>query len=374
MSKANMGAASSAVPGLTFAEARKLTNEVRDHMEAMWTKLLTLYEGQAHTRLGYDSWAVYFEQEFGESKSQGYRMLDAARIMKTLEAHSPIGERPANEGVVRELRPLQKKPEEMAEAWDETVKKHGPKPTARQTRKVVRDRIRPQIRVKKIDENEKPEPKPTPAPKRKHKPLIGKQAVSHDPQVIEWVRDRYDHGWTRDQMVAASVNNTDGWPLPGDHLTNGGVSEIRAVIRALERIEGEPAQGKPVVRKNDTNKRLLKARHAKKNGDLSVLVDVRIGLLEMLRRTELINLVDYADDLSELAQHEFQDIYMELIRFQLWMDRTNAFVQGRIGDAEVRKMIKYLREDTAGCEPFEIELRAKRADKIERQLNNQLGA
>jgi hypothetical protein len=57
-----------------------LTEEVKADAAALWAKLLELYEGGAHKVLGYSSWGAYYEAEFGASKSDGYRLLDAARV------------------------------------------------------------------------------------------------------------------------------------------------------------------------------------------------------------------------------------------------------------------------------------------------------
>lgn len=121
---------------LTRAAARLLTEEVKADAVALWAKLLALYEGKAHIALGYASWAAYCEEEFGESKSHGYRLFEAARVDRAL-SDSPIGERPANEAVARELAPLGDDPELLAEAWAEVIKRHGEEPTAAQTRTTV---------------------------------------------------------------------------------------------------------------------------------------------------------------------------------------------------------------------------------------------
>lgn len=51
---------------LSIDEARRLTDDVKADAAAMWAKLLTLYEGGAHTVLGY-SWADYCATEFDVS-------------------------------------------------------------------------------------------------------------------------------------------------------------------------------------------------------------------------------------------------------------------------------------------------------------------
>lgn len=116
------------------SDARSLTDEVKNDAAALWAKLLALYEGGAHTALGYSSWGAYYEAEFGESGTHGYRLLDSARVVDAIG--SPMGER-----VARELAPvLREAPERVAEVWADVVAEHGPSPTAVQVREHVEPR------------------------------------------------------------------------------------------------------------------------------------------------------------------------------------------------------------------------------------------
>ena len=65
---------------LTEEAARALTDEVKRDAEALWAKLLDLYEGKAHEALGYTSWGDYYTAEFGGSRSAAYRLLEAGRV------------------------------------------------------------------------------------------------------------------------------------------------------------------------------------------------------------------------------------------------------------------------------------------------------
>lgn len=125
-------------PQFDEASARGLTDEVKADAAALWAKLLDLYEGGAHLALGYASWGIYYEAEFGGSKSAAYRILDAARVVPQLGT-APV---PRSESVARELAPLRAEPEQMREAWSEAVEQHGPEPTAAQVREIVR---RPEV-------------------------------------------------------------------------------------------------------------------------------------------------------------------------------------------------------------------------------------
>src|SRR5450755_2126049 len=98
--------------------ARLLTDEGKADAVAVWVKLLRLYEGEAHLALGYSSWGAYYKAEFGESKSQAYRLLDSARVVEALRSPNGDPEPPASEAVARELVPvLKEEPERVEEVW-----------------------------------------------------------------------------------------------------------------------------------------------------------------------------------------------------------------------------------------------------------------
>jgi len=121
--------------------ARALTDSIKRDIEGLWHRLLGAYEQNVHLTLGYPSWGAYCKSEFGTGSSQAYRLLDAGRVARAIEAHSPIGERP-NEGTARELsKVLREEGEEaLAEVWEEIVDEHGPEPTAEKAREVVEAR------------------------------------------------------------------------------------------------------------------------------------------------------------------------------------------------------------------------------------------
>jgi len=56
------------------------------------------------------------------SKSRGYQLLDSGRVVKAIESHSTIVERP-NEAQARELAPLAKAdPQAAAGVWEKSVR------------------------------------------------------------------------------------------------------------------------------------------------------------------------------------------------------------------------------------------------------------
>lgn len=122
---------------LSETQARELTDEVKSDAEALWRKLVELYEGEAHLALGYTSWGAYFETEFGGSRARAYQLLEAGRV---LEAVQNFGLKPANDHQARELAPLLKQPEVLREAWSEVIEEN-PEPTAADVRDVVRRKM-----------------------------------------------------------------------------------------------------------------------------------------------------------------------------------------------------------------------------------------
>lgn len=76
------------------AEARALTDEIKGSVERTWLLLSNAHERKAWAALGYGSWRDYAMAEFGLSQSHAYRLLDAARVVREIEAAagSPFGE------------------------------------------------------------------------------------------------------------------------------------------------------------------------------------------------------------------------------------------------------------------------------------------
>lgn len=147
---------------MTRDDARALTDEVKYDAERLWLKLVDLYNGGAHGALGYKSWRAYCAAEFQLNENAAYHLLGAGRVMDDLwsgsrntESHTNCTTRrpplPTSEGVARELRPVhaEEGPKAVRETWEQVVEEFGPRPTAAQTREVVR-------------RNGAPKPPPTP--------------------------------------------------------------------------------------------------------------------------------------------------------------------------------------------------------------------
>jgi hypothetical protein len=124
------------------SEARRLTDQVKRDVQELWTKLVRLYEGEAHTALGYASWAAYMAAEFGMGQSQAYRLLDAGRVVAVIDGHSPNGGTDdLNERQAREFVPLLKDEQAIVEVWRELREEYGDDLTAVNIKNTVEGRV-----------------------------------------------------------------------------------------------------------------------------------------------------------------------------------------------------------------------------------------
>jgi hypothetical protein len=129
---------------LGSSDARRLTDELKAEVEAVWEKLLILYEGEAWRALGYKSWGAYFEAEFGQSRRRGYQLLEAGRVLVPVKNCSLT---PANEAQARELAPLLDElgEEALVQVWDGLVDEHGLEITAKLVRRAVQAKLKPEV-------------------------------------------------------------------------------------------------------------------------------------------------------------------------------------------------------------------------------------
>jgi hypothetical protein len=119
---------------LSEGEARELTDSVKTDVQTLWANLLALYEGDAHTALGYASWSDYCAAEFGVGRSRSYQLLNAGRVLEVIESQStdrglatelgsdvPREDSLPNEWQARELVPLLDNPPALVAARAEQI-------------------------------------------------------------------------------------------------------------------------------------------------------------------------------------------------------------------------------------------------------------
>lgn len=127
----------------------------------------------------HDTFEAYCEEKWSLAKSQVYRLIDSAQVVRIL---SPIGELPRNEAQARPLTLLDT-PKEQVAAWKEAVKT-APKDnlgqpviTARHVETVVRERIAERAPIAE----QKTQPPLNPAPPFKFEPAAERPVATQSP-------------------------------------------------------------------------------------------------------------------------------------------------------------------------------------------------
>lgn len=222
---------------LTAEDARTLTDEVKQDAHALWTKLLRLFEGDAHKALGYRTWGQYYEAEFGGSAKEGNRMLAAGRVLESLEPADFRGEGSPgspllNERAARELQPLLRRgADAVRDAYEEAVElAGGEKPTARQVREVV------QLHCTPPRAPEPPLTAPTPlrpaqTPPRPLAPVVEPEKPVDDPA---WVA-RLDRFVSDLQWFMSGAHCSAGEIAKGAKGMLGELEIVRALLEELAR-------------------------------------------------------------------------------------------------------------------------------------------
>jgi hypothetical protein len=114
-------------------QAKAACTAIRHSLEDARARLLDLHDRKGWKALGYKSWSDCCSMEFGKSRAQVYRLLEAAKVDREL---SPIGDKPPlPESIARELA---KAPEgRRAEALGIAHQATGAKPTAKDVARAV---------------------------------------------------------------------------------------------------------------------------------------------------------------------------------------------------------------------------------------------
>lgn len=92
----------SVVKPLDAVGAAALTARIRTAVDHVWRLLHEAYEGEAWRALGYTSFRAYVAAEFDMSKSQAYRLLAKAEVVRALSA-SHAGDTAVEDAVATEV-------------------------------------------------------------------------------------------------------------------------------------------------------------------------------------------------------------------------------------------------------------------------------
>ena len=170
--------------------------------------------------------------------------------------------------------------------------------------------------------------------------ISGKPGLSHDPEVIEWVRLKIRDGWDRDRIVTASKDSTDGWPRPGKKLTNGGVSECRAAIAAME-ATGATNGTKSARTGKKKHDLFAKRRQEKAEGrDNERLYWARHDIIKLVSDLERIDLV--RDGIGDCDQDIVADIFVYLTDLSGWVEQSLGVLAQELDQFKIHETIRKL--------------------------------
>ena len=203
--------------------------------------------------------------------------------------------------------------------------------------------------------------------RRRRQVITGRISLSHGPDVVDWTRGQIVAGRNRDQIVADSKAGRNGWPVPGRALSNGGFTEVRAAIAAIEHMEGNGATP-PAKRVPSRSRRRLNELAPQRSE--AVLIDSAFRIARYPRELEAIDIAIELDDDGVTAE-VFKDVVDDVLHLEYWVQRTIAAVLSRLDDAATIAKILALRR-TNGCPPAEAEARHAAADRLQAGLNRRL--
>jgi hypothetical protein len=193
--------------------------------------------------------------------------------------------------------------------------------------------------------------------------ITGVRGLAHNPAILNWVRELTRRGLSSKQIVTASVEGANDWPVPGYHLSDGSLAACRAAIYHLEIHNVSfplPLDGKKKP-KSETGGRLRELYAQRKVKD-NLLINARIDISKMVQHLEIIDFMEYG--LRDADPETTADIYNELTILAAWVDTSLSVVAHEIDDLRKVELIRKLR-NTAGRSPEEARAFLRAADRLE---------
>ena len=348
------GAASSAAPLAAVPDAPSLSeNEaIIERSLASFVEvglaLVRIRDGQQY-QATHPTFEAYLVDRWQMSRPRGYQLIEAAQATERVSTNGRHG--PVSERVARELKPLAKEPEKMAEAWQEAVEEHGPRPTAEQVREKVQQRVRTRDRH------------------QSRAARARKTNVQEDPLVISWVIRQRKAGLTRDQVIAASKAGADGWPRPGAALSKGTLSPIWRKTR----VPKTTPPGVKQARQRDAKTRMEELAEA-----LAIRNKATQALTEVNRQGSTFQALLYNLDLAELNSLDDKTLkpfintaFVNLVDLMEIASMRIGEFQARASEDAVRAKIAIMRNPAGRTEAEMVNANAF-ADRLEKGLGDGL--
>lgn len=295
------------------------------------------------TRAGFPTFEAYCTKRWQMSRTFAHNTIKASETVFSIENIAPELPVPTTEGVARELKGTD---QQKAEVWQETVKRHGPKPTAKQTRAVV---------------------------KEKNVSLTG-------PEILAWAEKRRASGskWTRYTLEAESKAGEHGWPGPPEGMSSGTAALVIQLVKNQSSPAEEPkpkTNGRPknwdgksnAKRERELREKAKQAAHV--GGDFMALVKVQKRINELCSALETVDLGGY--DIDEPTLALVADMYDDLSYLAHWHSRALTQAETWLGNSDVLRKIEGLKAKAVdrGATPEEADTARRLVERLERKLN-----
>jgi len=346
MSSGIQGAPSGAPAPTTLAENEAIIERGLTSFVDVGQALMRIRDERQY-RGTHPTFERYCRERWKFSENYASKQIAAARvstIVLTQDLPSP-----ATESVARELRSI-KDPDAMVDAWKTAVERHGPKPTAAQTKRVIEERTGPKAA---------PEPKAK-AEGREKIPLCNEETI------LAWVGKRMRAGKNRDEIYAEAVARSYDRPFPEEDFSKNGVDAARAILLDRKRRGDSNRRRGP----SESGKR-LRGLHAEKRAGRQVgdLWHLQVAIAEAAGRVEAFYLPDL--DWSEETDTMILDIRDDLLRHAAWNDAAFDVVVAHMSDLSRQRTYNLLvtRANDPSSTPNERATAARLAERWRRKQN-----
>jgi len=204
--------------------------------------------------------------------------------------------------------------------------------------------------------------KPKTAPPKGGPVDDGLGGPTYDPEVIAWLRLRFERGMSAAAISAATRSGDYSWPADRwpKGMSEGSVLACRSTIFHLQRFE----ELHPVKRRPRYSGKRLREIAARKR-PLQPLDKVQWIVMKLTAALEGVEIEEYDLD-SEYAQMILLDLYEDLGEHMGWVEKTVTAIRYHLDEVEVIEKIRKMREDTEGRTPAEIKAFRAKADQLER--------
>src|SRR4051794_23524614 len=136
--------------------------------------------------------------------------------------------------------------------------------------------------------------------------------IARDPHVQMWVAARQADGWKRDRIVAASKAGTDGWPLPGESLSNGTFSVINHGLAMAKAEPLEPPTRRPRRRSGKRTRELREEAKLAVGVQQNKLVKLQMDLQKATNVLELTDVESIVFDNAGVTSDTMRRLHEDL--------------------------------------------------------------